>query len=86
MSTTGDTASTFSNCEIYIPNYTGSSQKSISSDIVTENNATSALAVLTAGLWLSTSAVTAIQLRPYVQGGGNFAEHSTFTLYGINNS
>ena len=86
MSTTADTASTFGNSEIHIPNYTGSSQKSISSDGVTENNATSALTVLIAGLWLDTSAITAIQLRPYVQGGGNFAQHSTATLYGIKNS
>jgi hypothetical protein len=83
MSTTGDTASAFGNSEIYIPNYTGSSQKSISSDVVTENNATSALAVLIAGLWLDTSAITAIQIRPYAAGGGNFAQYTTATLYGI---
>jgi hypothetical protein len=83
MSTTGDTANTFSNCELYIPNYTGSTQKSISSDIVTENNATSALAVLTAGLWTGTGAITSIQVRPYAAGAGNFIANSTFTLYGI---
>ena len=86
MSTTGDTSNTFANCEIYIPNYAGSAQKSISSDIVTENNSTSALAVLTAGLWTNTSAITAIQVRPYASGGGNFAQYSTAYLYGISNS
>jgi hypothetical protein len=83
MDTTGETASTFANCEIYIPNYTSSNQKSISSDIVTENNATSALAVLTAGLWTNTAAITSIQIRPYSAGGGNFAINSTFSLYGL---
>jgi hypothetical protein len=42
------TAGTFSNSEIYIPNYTSSNQKSFSSDSVTENNATSAIAILSA--------------------------------------
>jgi hypothetical protein len=86
MSTTGDTANTFANCEIYIPNYAGSTQKSISSDIVTENNGTSALAVLTAGLWTNTAAITTIQVRPYAAGGGNFAQYSTAYLYGISNA
>jgi hypothetical protein len=84
MDTTGETASTFSNCELYIPNYNVSGiSKSISSDAVTENNATSALAVLTAGLWTSTSAINAIQIRPYSAGGGSFAANSTFSLYGL---
>jgi hypothetical protein len=34
------TANTFSNCEIYIPNYAGSNNKSYSGDLVTETNAT----------------------------------------------
>ena len=86
MSTTGDTSNTFGNTEIYIPNYAGSNEKSISSDVVTENNAISALAVLTAGLWTGTAAITAIQLRPYAAGGGNFAQYTTATLYGISKS
>jgi hypothetical protein len=86
MDTTGETASTFSNCEIYIPNYTGSTQKSVSAETVTENNATAALAVMVAGLWTGTAAITSIQLKPYTAGGGNFAQHSTAYLYGVSNA
>jgi hypothetical protein len=77
------TASTFSNCEIYIPNYTSSNYKSISSDSAIENNATTAYLILNAGLWSDTSAITSIVLA---QLSGNFVEHSTATLYGIKNS
>ena len=77
------TANTFSNSEIYIPNYTGSTNKSFSADSVTENNATAALAAMTADLWSNTSAVTSITL---VEGGNSFAQYSTFYLYGIKNS
>lgn len=78
------TASTFGNCEIYIPNYAGSDNKSVSVDIVTEDNATLAYAYLTAGLWSNSAAITSIKLL--LPNGGNFVQHSTATLYGIKNS
>jgi hypothetical protein len=78
------TANTFSNCEIYIPNYAGSNNKSVSADAVSENNATAAYALLTAGLWSDSSAITSIKL--YSGGGNNFVEHSTAYLYGISNA
>jgi len=74
------TGSTFANSEIYIPNYASSTNKSFSVDSVTENNATAALAALTANLWSNTNAVTSITL---VEAGNSFAQHSTATLYGI---
>ena len=74
------TVSTFSNSDIYIPNYTGSTNKSFSIDTVTEDNQTKALAVLIAGLWSNTAAVTSLTFYP---GTGNFAQYSTFSLYGI---
>jgi hypothetical protein len=74
------TASTFSNTEIYIPNYAGSANKSFSIDIVTEDNQTKSLAFLLAGLWSNTAAITSITLYPAT---GNFAQYSTATLYGI---
>jgi hypothetical protein len=77
------TANTFSNTEIYIPNYTGSNNKSFSSDSVMENNNTTASADLVAGLWSQTSAITSVGLTT---GSGDFAEYSTATLYGIKNS
>lgn len=73
------TASTFGNLEIYIPNYTGSNNKSVSVDGVGENNATEAYAVLFAGLWGNTSAITSIKLYSETL----FSQYSTFYLYGI---
>jgi hypothetical protein len=73
------TSTTFSNGEIYIPNYTGSSNKSVSVDSVTENNATSAYTALTAGLFSNTSAITSIALL----AGVSFVANSTFYLYGV---
>ena len=78
------TASTFSNAEIYIPNYASSSAyKSVSIDGVTENNATAAAATLVAGLYASNTAVSSITLAP---NSGTFNQHSSATLYGIKNS
>lgn len=83
-SAVGDTAtaSTFNNAELYIPNYAGSNYKSSSYDGVGENNATSAIAVLNAGLWSNTSAINRITLTC----GGSFKQYSTAYLYGISNS
>jgi hypothetical protein len=75
------TASTFGNTEFYIPNYTGSTNKSFSGDGVNENNATSALSTLIAGLWANTSAITSIKILDY--NSASFVQHSTATLYGI---
>ena len=77
------TANTFSSVEIYLPNYAGSANKSYSVDAVSENNSTTAYAVLVADLWSNTSAITSIQLNDAL---GNFVANSTFYLYGIKNS
>lgn len=78
------TASTFSSNDIYIPNYAGSNYKSFSADAVTESNATLSYAQLWASLWSNTAAITQISLT--CAGGSNFAQYSTFYLYGIKNS
>jgi hypothetical protein len=75
------TANTFGNAFCYIPNYSGSSAKSVSLDAVTENNATQSAQELNAGLWNDTSAISSIELRPSV--GSNFVAGSNFYLYGI---
>lgn len=77
------TASTFGNAEIYIPNYAGSTNKSVSIDAVTENNATSVLTQLEAGLWSNTAAINQITLVPFTTG---FAQYSTAYLYGVSNA
>jgi hypothetical protein len=75
------TSNTFGNQEIYFPNYSGSTNKSYSADSVGENNATTAYAILSAGLWSQTSAITSLKF--YDRGVGNFVQYSTATLYGI---
>ncbi len=75
------TASTFSNIQIYIPNYTSSNAKSVSVDMVTENNTTDSLVGLTAGLWSLTNAITSIKFTS--NSGYNFTQYSTAYLYGI---
>jgi hypothetical protein len=81
----GSTASTFNNGEFYIPNYAGSTQKSLSVDIVRENNAASTYATTTlyADLWTGTAAISSFKL--YILAG-NFVQYSSATLYGIKNS
>jgi hypothetical protein len=83
MTNSTDTANTFSNNEIYIPNYAGSNNKSVSIDTVTENNATTALMARIAGVRANTDAITSLTWTP---SSGNFAQYSTATLYGIKNS
>jgi len=79
-SSASSTTNTFGSVAINIPNYLSSVAKFFSIDSVTENNATAALQVLTAGLWNDTSAITSLELT---LNSGNFVEHSTATLYGI---
>ena len=77
------TSNTFASNYIYIPNYAGSTYKSVSADGVSENNATTAYADLTAGLWSNSAAITSIELTPNTN---TFAEHSTAYLYGVSNA
>lgn len=83
INSTSQTASTFTNAEIYIPNYAGSNNKSVSADTGQENNATTAYATLAAGLWSNSSAITQVTLYPET---GNFAQYSTAYLYGVKNA
>lgn len=78
----GATANTFGNCDIYIPNFASSNNKSVSVDIVTENNATSAIQGLAAGLWSNTAAITSITLTTQF-GTTDIKQYSSATLYGI---
>jgi hypothetical protein len=79
-----NTANTFGNAEIYIPNYAGSNYKSMSIDAVMEQNGTSANAGFQAQLWSNTAAITSINLA--VGFGTGFLQYSTAYLYGIKNS
>lgn len=74
------TANTFSSNRIYIPNYAGSTNKSLLVNAMYSTATTVSLIDSVAGLWSSTDAITEINLVP---NSGNFAANSTFYLYGI---
>ena len=78
------TSNTFSNIELYFPNYASSAYKSMSVDSVSETNAVTAYANFVADLWSSTSAINTIKLLS--ANSANFVQYSTATLYGIKNS
>jgi len=79
-----NTANTFTNMEIYIPNYAGSTTKPVSSTSTSEDNSTTnAYAQITATLFNDTTAISSITLLNTV---GSFVSGSRFDLYGIKNS
>lgn len=78
----GNTANTFTNIEMYCPNYAGSSAKSFSFDFVSEGNTTAGYDLFQAGLWSGTSAINTIKIYTT----NTFVQYSTFYLYGIKNS
>jgi hypothetical protein len=78
------TGSTFSSNDVYLPNYTSANLKSVSADSVTENNATTAIALLSGMLNGSTSTIN--QLTISSGNAVNLVQYSTATLYGIKNS
>ncbi len=84
------TASTFSNTDIYTPNYAGSTNKSFSVDATSENNGTTSFTfglALSANLWTNTAAISSVSLYLGSSVGNiNFLQHSTAVLYGIKNS
>ena len=79
------TASTFSNCDIYIPNYTSTAVKNISGEGAAENNSTTNFNInISANTITNGAAITSIDLVPF--GGNSFVQYSTAYLYGIKNS
>ena len=74
------TANTFGNGSIYIPNYSGSTNKSASVDLVSENNDTNAYQNLYAFLWSQTTAITSVEVRDNL---ANLVAGSTISLYKI---
>lgn len=81
---TANTANTFGNNEIYIPNYRVVELHQIGQFGVSENNATLAYIAATAQLWSNYSAITSIEITQYT--GGTISEFSTAYLYGISNA
>ena len=79
------TSSTFSSSSIYIPNYAGSANKSVSVDTAAETNATTQYMNLIAYLVSSTAAITDLTFTTET-AAVSFAQHSTFYLYGVKNA
>jgi hypothetical protein len=78
----GETANTFSNYQIYLPNYSGATTKTVSIDGVTENNATAAFQFISAHSWNNTTGISTIDFT--LNGAGNtWVAGSTVSLYGI---
>ena len=74
------TANTFTNHQMYIPNYASAVAKSFSVDAVTESNTSQAYQDIIAGLWNDTAAITSITLSV---GSNSFVQYSSASLYGI---
>jgi len=83
FSDAGATANSFGSGELYIPNYTGSTNKSISLEGVAEGNVAGMFRAMTAALWSNSAAITSLTLEGL---NGNIAQYSTAVLYGISKS
>ena len=75
------TGSTFGNSSVYIPNYAGSTNKSLSTDNAMENNATTSYIRVQGSIWAQTTAINKITI--YSLNGTNLAQYSSASLYGI---
>ena len=78
------TANTFSSMEIYIPSYTASQNKPVSSYYVIEKNVTDSYIGAEAALWRDSAAISSIKL--YNNSSFVFVSGSSFFLYGISSS
>jgi len=74
------TSNTFSTHGVYIPNYTGSTNKSFSAEGATENNGGYFELSIAANLWSNTAAITSLSLTPEL---GNFVAGSIVSLYKV---
>ena len=81
------TSNTFSNVELYIPNYAGSLNKASLNIGVTENNTTGLTSrqnAINSGLWAQTTAISSINLS--VGSSTLWVQYSSAYLYGISNA
>ena len=77
------TTNTFSNWELYIPNYRSAYWKQMMGDGLSENNTTTGDYIrqsFQSSVWRSTAAITSITVGGYA---GNPQQYSSFSLYGI---
>ena len=74
------TTNTFSNNEIYFPNYSGNTEKYVGIEKTLENTSSVYILGLVSGLWASTSPINSIN---FSLASGSFAQFSEVTLYGV---
>jgi hypothetical protein len=83
----GQTAGTFSSCEIWIPNYSNTTgYKQVVSKIVGPTASSSNYVWgmgWQSGLWHSTSAVTDVEITAWAPSSYEHMQYSSFTLYGV---
>lgn len=79
-------ANTFSYAKMYMPNYLNTSRNKSMAVLGAQTNNTSSRpsCFITSLKWNNNAAVNSIVFT--VDGGGNFAQHSTAYLYGISNT
>ena len=82
MNGSTSTANTFGSAEMYIPSYTVSQSKPISTFTAQENNNTQGFITGIAGLYRDNAAITSITIA----AATTFASTSSFYLYGISNA
>lgn len=82
LDSSGNTANTFTNIEIYIPSYTAAQNKPFSVSVAAQDNSANSTDSAYAGLFSSTTAISSITIPATSQ----FAAGSSFYLYGIKNS
>jgi hypothetical protein len=78
---TGTTSNVFSNTTVYIPNFSSSNYKSISTESAVENNASRGDGSLYSTLWSNTAAITSLKLLS--SAGASFVQYSSVSLYGV---
>jgi len=80
LSPNTDTNNSFANASVYILNYSGATNKTISLDGTNETNGTEAFQGMGSLLWSNTAAITSIT---FLGNSGNLAIGSTISLYKI---
>ena len=80
ISAASSTSNTFGSVQVYVPNYTGATAKSVSTDSVAENNATASRQAIAASIVTSTAAITSALFN---LSSGNFEAGTTISFYGI---
>lgn len=73
-------ASDLVNSTTIIPNYAGSSAKTVSVDAISERNSSTSFQFLNAGGWTGTAAITSIKIEWFAS---TYPEFTTAYLYGI---